>query len=356
MTMNPSARTGADKDANSADTMRRSARVFTLRISLEKQSDVSGSREKFVKKMSSLGKLHPDAPANFWWRTTRFGTTLSSLMTAGSATFAFRPHEKIREGYLRVLRKISSRAKACGKNSRMPVTEAIHDVRIFIKRLRAMLWFARPALPEGVEKKVRELLKTAARSLAGQRDLAVTRTTLQKLAGTKKPGKRVAVARVARRLSFADDETTGKALRNQTRKAVGILRQAIRKIIAHAGDDAKWPEASERLKKAFQATNKAGKKALWTRKDIAFHAWRKKAKRLLYLTELTGNHDHVITQKRLNKLQKHLGDDHDCVMTAKRLQAAPVPGSDRRRVTKLLLQREARLRKKARKIARRMDL
>ena len=277
-------------------------------------------------------------------------------MTADSATFAFRPHEKIHEGYIRVLRKISSMAEARGKNSKVPVTESIHDVRVFIKRLRALLWFALPALPEGVEKQVRELLRTAARSLAGQRDLAVTQTTLEKLARTKKPGKRVAVARVARHLSLAADETAEKAQRNQTRKAAGILGVAIRKIIAHIGDDAKWPVTSEQMKKAVQATHMAGKKALRTKTDIAFHAWRKKAKRLLYLTELTGSHDRVITQKRLNKLQQYLGDDHDCVMATKRLQAAPVPGSDRRRVAKLLLQREARLRKKARKIARRMDL
>ena len=277
-------------------------------------------------------------------------------MTADSATFTFSPHEKMREGYIRVLRKISSMAKARGKNSRVPVDEAIHDVRVFIKRLRALLWFARPALPESVEKQVRELLTTAARSLAGQRDLAVTRATLEILAGTKKLGKRVAVARVARRLSLAADETAEKNLRNQTQKAAGILRQAIAKIIAHTGEDPKWPVASQRIKKAVQATRRAGKKALRTKNDIAFHAWRKKTKCLLYLTELTGSHDHVITQKRLNKLQKHLGDDHDCVMAAQRLRTAPVPASDRRHVSKLLLQRKARLRKKARKIARRMDL
>ncbi len=278
-------------------------------------------------------------------------------MTADSDSFAFRPHENISNGYVRVLREISSRARVRGKSSRIPEVEAIHDVRVFIKRLRAMLWFARPALPAAVEKEARERLTTSARLLAGERDLAVARITLERLGRkTEHPGKRVAVARATRCCSQDAGEAGKNTLRNQLKKSSDLLRQTIKDIITNASEDLRWLSPSKRLKKAIQTTHEAGKKAQRTKDDTDFHVWRKKAKRLLYIAELTTDPGHSVAQKQLNKLQTLLGNDHDCVMAAKRLQTAPLPRSDRLHVVKLLRQREARLRKKARKIAHRMGL
>lgn len=278
-------------------------------------------------------------------------------MNADPETFAFRPREKTRDGFIRVVGGVASAATACGKSSRLPVADALHAERVFIKRLRALLWFARPALPRAVDEEVRETLRMAARSLAGHRDLAVTRTTLEKIGRkTGKPVKRRAVARATRCLGEIAGEREEKAIWSRVRYAATLLRQTAAKIIANTGGQANWPPSAARLKKAVHATHKARKKAQRTQDDADFHAWRKKTKRLLYLTELTAAGASGIPSQGLDKLQTCLGKDHDCVMAERRLKAAPLDHSDRTHVSKLLHHRESRLRKKARKLADRMGL
>ena len=128
-----------------------------------------------------------------------------------------------------------------------------------------------------------------------------------------------------------------------------------------AAKGAEWPSPSERLGKAFRATRQAGKKARRTGKDADFHEWRKKAKRLLYQLELTQagtGRRRARALKRVGTLQDNLGADHDGVMVEGQLRLKrrmlPLPSSARR-VLRLLAKRKARLRKKACKIARRVE-
>jgi hypothetical protein len=67
-------------------------------------------------------------------------------MASPPLPYTFRPHEKLSHGFVRVLRAISIRARGLTRRSRQPTDESIHEGRLLIKRLRALLWFARPAL------------------------------------------------------------------------------------------------------------------------------------------------------------------------------------------------------------------
>lgn len=275
--------------------------------------------------------------------------------------YAFQPNEAISRGLVRVLGEISVQGRRLTQRSRKPAGELIHEGRLLIKRVRALLWFARPTLNLAVSVQTRARLRKAAGVLAGHRDLAVTQTTLEEL-GQKalKTSDRAALTQIFR--SLAGDPATGeaqeKALRLTLQKAIGILCQSVDEIKRSIAGCAVWPSPSERLGKAFRAMGRARKKARRTGKDTGFHTWRKKAKRLLYLLELTQTEPGrrmARVMKRVGKLQNKLGICHDCAVVELRLrQTVPLPSSAQR-VLRLLEKRKARLRNRARKIASRIE-
>ncbi len=164
-------------------------------------------------------------------------------------------------------------------------------------------------------------------------------------------------------------EKTSKALRARNGSPVSEERKNIDKavkLLCGELDDlaqavertGKWPSVAKRTEKAFRVMRKSGKKARRTQADGDFHAWRKKAKRLLYLLEMrdgdaTGREKELL--ERVSKLQSTLGEDHDCVVTAQQLPAPKESRAEARAVTKLLDERRRRLRKKSIKLARRID-
>ena len=158
--------------------------------------------------------------------------------------FAFQPHEKIRDGFCPPDWGDFGPGRDLTR-SRESADELIHEGRLLIKRARALLWFARPALGPAAHTRTRARLRKAAGLLADQRDLAVTRTTLEQLA-RKAPSRardRAALAQIFRSLVLSS--TAGgafeKALRQMLQKAMGILRRSVAEIKRSATGRAAWP-------------------------------------------------------------------------------------------------------------------
>src|SRR5476651_741034 len=148
-------------------------------------------------------------------------------------TYAFLPQEKIRRGFVRMLGEISVRGQGLTRRSREPMGELIHEGRLLIKRVRALLWFARPALGLAAYARARARLRKAAGLLADQRDLAVTQATLEELARkASKARDRAALAQILRSLvhNSAASQAPEKALRQMLQQAVGILRRSAAEI------------------------------------------------------------------------------------------------------------------------------
>jgi len=270
---------------------------------------------------------------------------------------AFLPHEKVKDGFARVLGEISVRARSLTR-SREPTGELIHEARLLIKRVRALLWFARPALGLAAYARARARLRKAAGLLADQRDLEVTQATLEKLARkASKTRDRAALAQILRSLvrNSAAGQAPEKALRQMLQKAVGILCRSAAEIRPHAAGRTAWPSPSGRLAEAFRAMRRAGKQARRTGKDADFHTWRKKATRLLYQLELTRagpRQRRARALKRVGKLQDKLGAYHDGVVVEDRLRRMrPAATPSAQRVLRLLEKTKVRLRKKAYKVA-----
>lgn len=274
-----------------------------------------------------------------------------------SFAYALQPNEKIDRGFVRVLEQIAVKGRRLTRKPARPISVLIHESRILIKRVRALLWFARLVFHPSVYEEAKARLRSAAQLLATPRDLTVTQATLRKLARkTSAPRDQKALAQTSRILG-RNPPGDKKSLHDSFRQAGEILLQAIEEIKKNAAINAGWPSPSDRLAKSFRVTRKTGKKALRSGKAAHFHAWRKKAKRLLYhLQFIHAKPDKRLarTIKQVDKLQDKLGTYHDCVVVQDRLRQQVSVSSGAQRTFTLLEKRKKQLRARVQKIAPRL--
>ncbi|MEJ0001526.1 MAG: CHAD domain-containing protein [Verrucomicrobiota bacterium] len=281
------------------------------------------------------------------------------MRTSSQATLSLSWHKKSADSFARVLRTIAAQARRLTEKNREATEEAVHEVRLMVKRVRALLWFAQPVLAKAQVKALKTELRRTAHLLAAHRDLHAAQVTLKRLA--EKAGKdraRAAVENASRALTRHENGAAANSSQDSLRAAGKVLCAAVDTFTAEVERVEKWPSTGKRTAKAFRSARRAGRKAQRTREDLDFHDWRKKTKRLLFLLELR-DAEPSDGEKRLVKhvdaLQSTLGDDHDCVVTAQQLPTAEAPRDDARLVVKLLRKRQGRLRRKTRKLARRVQ-
>jgi CHAD domain-containing protein len=235
---------------------------------------------------------------------------------------------------------------------------AIHETRKALKRLRALVRLLREELGEPRFKREHEILRDAARRLAGARDAEVMVGTLDALLERhpRKLGRRRALielrkALVAERAAAArrarDEEATREQVLRELRglrkrmeqwnlpergAGVGLVERDLRRI---------YRTGQRRMRRA--ARGKGGARGL--------HEWRKRVKDLRYAAEMLGLGS---LARRADELGELLGEEHDLVVFAAQLPPpgrAPFEGKRGRRARKALLeriaQRRGRLRKRA---------
>jgi len=281
-------------------------------------------------------------------------------MNSGSSLpspFAIRPDDTVQEGFVRVLGQMANHARRVTPHAHGTRSEDVHETRMLIKRLRALLWFASPAFSSAELNPLKTRLRNAAHLLAAQRDLAVMQTIVEKLARTTaNAADRITLVRIAdaRKSRQATAEKPDQSLC----QAVAMLLATIKQLREMAEHKSRWPAPSVRQAEALVASEKAGEKAIRRRKPAQFHDWRKKAQRLLYqlqLTQANPGKRMLRTINRIDELQEKLGDYHDSVVAQDRLQEVhpdQLPPRFVRHSVKLLEKRRRRLRKEVRKISR----
>ena len=282
-----------------------------------------------------------------------------ALMSPGlPEAFTLSWHQKSADSFARILRRIAERARSLSGDKRFSAEQVIHEVRLLIKRVRALLWFARPSVARTIEAEARTQLRKASELLAGQRDIKAAQTTFEKMLDEMDAtAGRKALEKTSQALRKHESAPEGDE-RENIGKAVKLLCDELDDFAQAVERSGKWPSVTKRTEKAFRVMRKSGKKARRTQANADFHAWRKKTKRLLYLLELRdgdATHREKELLERVYKLQATLGDDHDCVVTAQQLSSPKDSRGVTRVVTKLLDERQRRLRKKSVKIARRID-
>jgi len=244
---------------------------------------------------------------------------------AKSHPYALRRDETLGPGLRRILEVMGDDAEEIAGLPESQLSEAIHDLRTLIKRLRAYLWFVRPVL--GLTRYERHIdhLRKAAGRLSQARDLEVIQEALKKAASPEAHKKElVALAHVALAMTPKDSSSGPTATLGLIKKSAKTFVHIIAKSrTTLERSRKKWPEPKERLAKAFVTARKAKKKALKEKKASSVHEWRKKAKRLLYVLHLTQNMPHMgghACLKAVDQLQELLGQHQDTIVTGNHLR------------------------------------
>jgi len=275
-------------------------------------------------------------------------------------SLAFHPNEAVEKGFVRILEQLAGCVAVIVPRSPRKLADSVHNARVLIKRLRAYLWFAKPVFSLSERTQAKSSFQVASHLLAAQRDLVVTRSILQMLSRkTRNLPYRKALIRLSRN-SNGTANIHGKTVQ-PLRQVAAILHKTIKEMEAHVKSHSQWPVTSDRMTQAFHSTKKAGKRALKHDDPAQFHVWRKRAKRLLYLLQLTQTapcKPPVRLLERVDVLQEKLGDYHDSVVVQDHLQKkAPDKATSQlvRHSVNLLEKRKRHLREDVRKIAKQIN-
>jgi CHAD domain-containing protein len=273
-------------------------------------------------------------------------------MPAGQLTYVFRSHKKLGGEFGRIAREISAKARGLEEPPLGAVEDAVHDGRVLIKRLRALLWFAKPILPKSVRLRAKERLRKSSGLLSGQRDFAVARETLKALDSDQtkyqgKPGLTKIIGKAG------GPEMSIKKQRETLKKAMILLRRCAENVGRNVRSYGQWPSPNERVTEALHNMKNARAKAWSSKKDRDFHQWRKMAKRFFYLLELTSPDPDFHLEKatsQADQLQDILGQHHDVAVLEATITERKTDSAGNAELLKLLRERKAHLAKMAHRL------
>jgi len=254
------------------------------------------------------------------------GTPAAPLhRTSAKSLLQFRVDESVCDGLARISGELIQRALAriecTGKNR----AEDLHQVRVSIKRLRALLRLARPVISEAFCDRENRRLKDMADRLAFFRDTTVSRQTLATLT------KRVADDRseaafdlvLARFVDHGPDPSRFRVRRERAlRHAAASLAESKRSFENMLIPAEDWQALGPGLQKVYGRARNRMLRALTYQTPEAFHEWRKQVKYLYYQLQMLESISPKRLEtmvRRLRKLEDRLGEDHDLAVLEKLL-------------------------------------
>jgi hypothetical protein len=208
--------------------------------------------------------------------------------------------------------------------------EAVHDARKRLKKSRALLRLARPAMRPDAFRAYNRELRDQGRALSGARDADVMVETVDALAAHN--------SRRVKRAHFM-------AVRGRFAASGGLPEHRVDELVRGVEH---WPLgglSADTLVDAVTTTYKRGRKAAAkpaTTENL--HEWRKRVKDLWHQARLLGIKPLARDAKALSK---PLGDDHDLAVLS-----AELPAGDP--LQPLIADRRAELQRRARKLGARL--
>lgn len=239
--------------------------------------------------------------------------------------------------------------------------EAVHRSRLVIKRFRALLRLAGPALGKSLVRREDARLRRAAHRLAFAREASVGLATLDRLARRpRRASDPVHRVREGFAQSVHDAATASTAV---VRGLTGVAKatRATANALGSAGWQRHgWDALGAGLRRGYRRARRRFKHAHTGDTAACFHDWRIAAKSLLYQVSLLhpaapARLDLLLS--RLDQLQAALGEEHDLAVLASRLEASPETygGWDCVKPTlRRINARQQTLRKQALKLGRRL--
>jgi CHAD domain-containing protein len=218
--------------------------------------------------------------------------------------------------------------------------EPVHQIRVALKRTRALLFLVRPLFPKRTYEKLLRRLRRAARRLALVRDLVVAQTLLAHLAATSRHRRaRKSCQRALGGFAHSSDPAAGelaRALCEVGEATVEVTRRLalLRRRRTPGLQGVVWQRAVRSWKAAHRALRRA-------RKDDAasFHRLRKRVKRLFYELEILrpwSSKKLARLRTRLRRFGGKLGDQQDLAVLRGILKNDPRRFGGRKSVRRLI--------------------
>jgi CHAD domain-containing protein len=259
-----------------------------------------------------------------------------------------------------VAREYAKTLEEIGNNSRLTPSEAVHEARKSVKKIRAVVRLVRADLGDDYRIQNQEL-KTIAHQLSSLRDVDVTAQTMESVRDRYpqlvvprifnavrqglRSGKRGTIARL-----HPDDLLLrlSRRLRRLARAAPEPMSHIRGFTLIRAG-----------MRRAYRRARSAMAEAHAAPEDLLFHAWRRRVKDHWYHVRLfEGLNVHARARAReLKRLETWLGRDHDLVVLRTTILAAPARFGDARTTTIVLgclARYQTALRRRALKLGGRM--
>ena len=198
--------------------------------------------------------------------------------------------------------------------------ERVHNIRVGMKKFRAVLRLAEAVLPGKSLARADKLARSLKEHFASTRDGDVQRALLRDLLGGEEAtetAERLGLAAGSAETEPAADPVAGEICRSLTGFAEGLELDALR------GRDVREAWIS-----TCRAARRAMKRCVENKEaDGLFHEWRKRVKELLYQSAISGAMppvDGIV--RRAENLSSELGAHHDLALLCARL-AECLPGS-----------------------------
>jgi len=242
---------------------------------------------------------------------------------------------------------------------------AVHEARKHIKKTRALLRLARPALGDAAYRRENDALRDAGLSLSGTRDadvLVQTAASLAQHAAGRLPADTFEQLEAALAAEAASGRTGGGAAASVLESALEALRAAERRVDAWPLERASWKHVVAGVARAYERGAKSFGAARAEPTPELLHAWRKRAKDLWYHQRLLAPAWPALLGAQAEEahlLSELLGDDHDLAVLDARLRdeaapLAPAVDAERAELLALVAHRSEQLRAEATQLGRRV--
>ena len=275
-------------------------------------------------------------------RKTPQPTNGRALRENRKALLQLRADESVRDGFVRISDEMIQSALAHIARAGRKRAEDLHQVRVTVKRLRALLRLVRPVTANGYFRRENRRLKRIADRLARSRDTTVSRRTLAKLAANL-PDQRdqKAFSRVLRRW-VAHGPAPGRFTQEREAamaEAADELREADHSFQSILFPAENWEAIEPGLRKTYRWARHQMLQAIRRDTEAAFHEWRKHVKYLYYQLQTVqpvwpGRLGAM--GKQLKTLEDNLGKNHDLAVLEKTLMELPERYGGRRAVKRVV--------------------
>jgi CHAD domain-containing protein len=251
--------------------------------------------------------------------------------------------EDVRKAFRRIAREQVDLALA--ELAADPVSAScVHASRKALKRLRALISAATPALGAKAARKHDKAIRDTARLLSRRRDADVSLDTLSQLE-THFGSQAVEILRPLRKHLEASSAAIGNPFDAEAVAAVRELLATAGKALVKARFDGRLDTIMQGVEASYRTGRSARTKAYAKPSDERFHALRKSVQvhwRQMALLSRAWPEEFAVRVAAARELSQLLGDDHDTAVL--KLSAHSLPGADRSIICKLCERRQQELR------------